>query len=235
MTQLLYGRCYLFWDNKLVFLSAVLLFEAGSALCGAAPDSTAFILGRAIAGCGSAGVFSGVIVIMIPMAPLEKRPMYQGVLGAIFGVASVIGPLIGGVFTKNEHTTWRWCFHINLPIGAVSMALIIGSLHLSPPQYADLSLSKKLLRMDPLGNVLFAPSIISLLLALQWGGTTYSWDSAPIVTLLVLFGVLLVAWVFTQAYGGKSATVPPHIFLQRSIIAGMFFSACIGGVMLSMG
>ncbi|KAH6654694.1 major facilitator superfamily domain-containing protein [Truncatella angustata] len=235
ITQLLFGRLYLFYDNKFVFLAAVLLFEIGSAICGAAPSSIAFILGRAIAGCGSAGVFSGTIVIMIPMAPLEKRPMYQGALGAIFGISSVIGPLIGGAFTKNEHLTWRWCFYINLPIGAVSMLIVVLFLHLSPPQQADLPLKQKLLRMDPIGNLLFAPSIISLLLALQWGGSDYAWSNARIIALLVLFGVLLALWIWTQSWQKEKATVPPHIFLQRSIIAGVSYSACIGGVMLSMG
>lgn len=212
-----------------------MLFEIGSAICGSAPNSVAFILGRAVAGCGSAGVFSGTIVIMIPMAPLEKRPMYQGFLGAIFGVSSVVGPLIGGAFTKNHHLTWRWCFYINLPIGAVSMLIIIFFLHLSPPKQNDLPLKQKLLRMDPIGNLLFAASIISLLLALQWGGSDYAWSNGRIIALLVVFGVLLTAWVWTQHWQREKATVPMHIFLQRSIVAGVMYSACIGGVMLSMG
>ncbi|KAH9893886.1 major facilitator superfamily domain-containing protein [Xylariomycetidae sp. FL2044] len=235
VTQLLFGRLYLFYDNKLVFLAAVVLFEAGSALCGAAPTSTAFILGRAIAGCGSSGVFSGTIVIMIPMAPLEKRPMYQGMLGAVFGVSSVVGPLIGGAFTSNAHLTWRWCFYVNLPIGAVSVLLVLLFLRLSPPRQARLPWRQKLLRMDPVGNALFAPSVICLLLALQWGGSDYAWGDGRIIALLVLFVVLLAAWVATQAWQKEKATVPPHVFLQRSIMAGVSYSACIGGVMLSMG
>jgi MFS family permease len=118
---------YSFYNHKLVFLASVLLFEAGSALCGAAPSSEAFIVGRALAGIGSAGVFSGVIVIMIPLVPLQKRPMYQGFLGAIFGVSSVVGPLVGGAFTNSARLTWRWCFYINLPIGAVCRELTVLS------------------------------------------------------------------------------------------------------------
>lgn len=93
--QLLFGRVYTFYTPKYVFLTLILLFEIGSALCGAAPNSVAFIVGRAIAGTGTAGIMSGAIVLMLSVIPLAKRPMYQGLFGAVFGLASVIGPLLG--------------------------------------------------------------------------------------------------------------------------------------------
>lgn len=88
-----------------VFLFTVAIFEIGSVICGAAPNSIAFILGRAIAGFGGAGIFSGVMIIMLPLVPLRKRPMFQGIFGTIFGVSSVMGPLVGGAFT--DRVTWR--------------------------------------------------------------------------------------------------------------------------------
>jgi MFS family permease len=96
--QLLFGRIYTFYSTKWVFLAAIILFEIGSALCGAAPTSVAFIVGRSIAGIGSAGVFSGVIVIITQTIPLAKRGAFQGGFGAMFGIASIIGPLLGGKF-----------------------------------------------------------------------------------------------------------------------------------------
>ena len=103
----MFGKLYTFYPIKAVFMAVILLFEVGSAICGAAPTSNAFIVGRAIAGLGSAGIFSGGIVIIVYAVPLHKRPLYQGMFGAIFGLASVIGPLVGGAFTSN--VTWRWC------------------------------------------------------------------------------------------------------------------------------
>ena len=93
--QLLLGRVYTFHTPKYVFLIIIALFEIGSAICGAAPNSVAFIIGRAIAGVGSAGIMSGAVILMVEVVPLRKRPMYQGFFGACFGVASVVGPLLG--------------------------------------------------------------------------------------------------------------------------------------------
>ena len=107
--QLLLGRVYTFYSPKWIFLGVIGLFEIGSAICGAAPNSTVFIVGRAIAGIGTAGVQSGGVVILVNTLPLAKRPAFQGLFGAMFGIASVAGPLLGGAFTTN--VSWRWCFY----------------------------------------------------------------------------------------------------------------------------
>jgi MFS family permease len=112
--QLLFGKLYSYLNLKWVYISAVAIFELGSLICGVAPNSTALIVGRAIAGIGGAGLFSGSLLILAHSLPLEKRPAYTGLLGGMYGIASVAGPLMGGAFT--DHATWRWCFFINLPI-----------------------------------------------------------------------------------------------------------------------
>lgn len=109
-SQLLFGRIYKFYNMKVVFITTVVIFEIGSAVCGAAPSSSAFIAGRAIAGFASAGIFSGCMLIIIPMVPLHKRPMFQAMFGAVFGISSVLGPLVGGAFTSN--VSWRYVFRV---------------------------------------------------------------------------------------------------------------------------
>lgn len=93
------GRIYQLYSTKWVYLSSLVIFEVGSALCGAAPSSVAFIIGRAIAGMGSAGIFTGGMVMLLPLIPLRKRPTFTSFQGIIFGVASVVGPVMGGAFT----------------------------------------------------------------------------------------------------------------------------------------
>ena len=93
------GRIYQLYSTKWVFIISLIIFEAGSALCGAAPSSVAFIIGRAIAGLGSAGIFTGGMMIILPLIPLRKRPTYTSFFGMVFGVASVLGPVMGGAFT----------------------------------------------------------------------------------------------------------------------------------------
>ena len=99
--MLLIGRVYTFYSPKWVFLSIIVIFEIGSVICGAAPTSKAFIVGRAISGFGAAGMMNGAIIIMVNVIPLAKRPVYQGIFGSVFGIASVAGPLLGGAFTQN--------------------------------------------------------------------------------------------------------------------------------------
>jgi MFS family permease len=232
--QLFIGRLYTFYNPKTVFLVFIFIFEVGSAVCGSAPSSAAFIVGRAIAGLGSAGIYSGATVIIVYLIPLAKRPMWQGFMGAVFGIASVVGPVVGGAFTQD--VSWRWCFYINLPIGAVSFAVVLLVLPTpADPQHQETqakSLREKVSQLDPIGTVLFLPTITCLLLALQWGGSTYAWNDGRIIALLVLFGVLGVAFLGVQAWKQELATIPPRIIKQRSIAAGVWYSACSGGALM---
>ncbi|KUJ21691.1 MFS general substrate transporter [Mollisia scopiformis] len=229
--QLIYGRIYTFYSPKWVLLCAIGLFELGSTVCGAAPTSKAFIVGRAIAGLGSAGILSGVINIMVITIPLHKRPMYQAVFGAVFGLASVAGPLLGGVFTTK--VSWRWCFYINLPIGGVVVAVIVLMLKDKPSTNTD-TLKQQLWKLDPFGSLVFLPGIICLLLALQWGGTTYPWSNARVIVLFIISGILLSLFVFIQFRMGDNATVPIHIIKQRSVASGAYFSVMSPGSMMVM-
>lgn len=228
--QLLFGKFYSFFSIKLVFLIAIGFFELGSLICGVAPNSIALILGRAIAGIGSAGLFSGALIILAHSVPLDKRPIYTGFIGSMYGIASVSGPLLGGAFT--DKVTWRWCFFINLPIGAITVAVI--AIFFPDPQrkVKEETWRQRFWQFDPYGTTVFMPAIICLLLALQWGGTTYAWNSWRIIFLFVMFGVLIAVFIFVQHKQQDNATVPPRVFFKRSVWAASSYSFCMGAALL---
>ncbi|KAL8813215.1 MAG: hypothetical protein Q9223_000968 [Gallowayella weberi] len=224
--QLAFGKCYSIFSIKVVFLTAIGIFELGSLICGVAPSSNALIIGRAIAGMGCAGIFSGALIIIAYSVPLNRRPAYTGLIGAMYGVASIAGPLLGGVFTDN--LTWRWCFYINLPIGAVTTVIIAWFFHAPQRDKSSQSIWQKINELDLLGTFFFLPSIVCLLIGLQWGGTRYAWNSARIVVLLVFAGLLGITFIAVQIWKQEKATVPPRIIKQRSIAFGTFFSFWLG-------
>ncbi len=191
-----------------------------------APTSSVFILGRAIAGVGYAGIISGAFAIITVSVPLRQRALIGGIAGGVESIAGVCGPLLGGVLTDSK-LTWRGCFGINVPLGILSAAIIafmFQNPHTNPNE--ALPFKEKMSKFDFLGTMVFIPSITCLLLALQWGGSQYGWVDARIIVLLVLFGLLLTVFGYIQHRRGDGATLPPRILKQRSIIAGAWFACC---------
>ncbi|GAO13565.1 uncharacterized protein UV8b_05838 [Ustilaginoidea virens] len=228
--QLLFGRIYRFYSIRWTLLVTIVVFEIGSAVCGAAPSSEVFIAGRAIAGVGSAGIWTGSMMSIIPMVPLHKRPVFQGLFGMVFGISSVSGPLIGGAFT--ERATWRWCFYMNLPIGAVAFALLYLFMHPASPKVERATAMQQITRLDPLGTFFFVPSVACLLLALQWGGSTYAWSNWRIILLFVMFGVTAVAFAVVQVRMPETATLPVRILRRRTVLSATFFMLFLAASMI---
>ncbi|ELR02715.1 hypothetical protein VC83_08414 [Pseudogymnoascus destructans] len=226
--QLLFGKFYSMFNVKWVLLTGLAIFEIGSLVCALAPTSMALIIGRAVAGVGSAGIFTGALVVLAHTVRVERRPAFFSLIGAMYGIASVAGPLMGGAFT--EKLTWRWCFYINLPIGAVTTVGLLAFLKLKKKaKRKEKSFWITFKHLDPLGTAIFVPAIICLLLALQWGGVIYEWGNGRIIALFVLFGLTIIVFIALQIYLKDDATVPARIASQRTIASSVLFGLCIGG------
>ncbi|KAI1498097.1 major facilitator superfamily domain-containing protein [Biscogniauxia marginata] len=225
--QPLYGKVYRIFDIKWSFLGAVVLFELGSLVSAVAPSSTAFIVGRAIAGMGTAGLFSGAIVILSYSLPLRRRPIMFGMFGGIWGIASVAGPLLGGAFAS--HVTWRWCFYINLPVGGAAMLVIFFFLSISRVNNPDnQSFISRVLELDLIGTVILVPAIVMLLLALQWGGAEYPWNDSRIIGLFVGAGVMVLIFVGVEHWQQDKGLLPPRFFKDRNVLCAMIFALFFG-------
>ncbi|KAJ5529409.1 hypothetical protein N7527_002802 [Penicillium freii] len=226
-----YGKIYSIFYCKYVFLAALLIFEIGSVVCATASSSHTFIGGRALAGLGSAGIQAGTTLILAESVPLRQRPIWNSIIGSMFAVGSVAGPLLGGAFS--DSTTWRWCFYINLPIGGAVMIFIIffytgsrGTDESSRP----IGLRGQVERFDLAGTCIFVVATVCLLLALSWGGTTYTWDNARIIVLLTAAGVLFCSFYGIERWKGDSGIIPLRLLHRRSISAAILFGVCLGGV-----
>lgn len=224
--QFVFGKAYTLFSVKRVFLLANAISIAGSLLCGTAITSTMLVVGRAVAGLGSAGLFAGCFVIPVQSIPLRRRPMFFAGMGGIEGVATLAAPLLGGALTQS--LGWRWCFYINAPIGAVTLLLTMYCFSdtRKSSDIARMTFKQKISQLDLLSNLLFLPALTSLFLAFSWAGIKYSWNSGRVIGPLITFAVLLAAFVYNQFRRGDAAALPPRVIKRRSVIAGFIFIMC---------
>ncbi|KAL4733064.1 MFS general substrate transporter [Aspergillus similis] len=226
--QSTWGKIYKYFPLKISFLLAVFIFELGSLICGVAPNSVALIVGRAIAGIGAAGIGSGVFIIIAFIASPKRRPLFTGIIGASYGIASVVGPLVGGAFA--DKVTWRWCFYINLPVGGVAAASIIFFFHIpdsAAPTKA--TLKEKILQIDPIGTIFLICTITAYILPLQFGGQTKAWNSSTVIGLLVGFPLMIIAFMVWEWFQGERAAFPPRLISNRLILVNSIYAFLFAG------
>ncbi|CAB4480306.1 MFS general substrate transporter [Rhizophagus irregularis] len=209
-----YGKLADIFGRKITFLIAIFLFEIGSLVCGLSPNMVCLIIARAIAGLGGGGIIGLVYIIISDIVSLQDRGKYQGMIGGVFGISSVVGPLLGGAFT--DSVTWRWAFYINLPFGVITVVCVILFLHL--PHISG-SFLEKFKRIDFLGTFVLVIATIALLLPLNWGGNKYKWDSPIIIVLLCIGGLGFIVFALVEKYVAVEPIAPGRLFKNRMVIA----------------
>src|ERR1022692_3593406 len=207
-----YGKLGDLYGRKVVLQVALVVFLIGSALCGAAQSLTELIVFRALQGLGGGGLIVGTMAAIGDVVPPRERGRYQGLFGAVFGLASVIGPLLGGFFTSN--LTWRWIFYVNIPIGVLAFLVLAATL----PSRSDHVRH----RVDYEGAVLLAAALSAIVLTCTLGGTTYKWGS-PVIIVLAIAAVILVGLFVRAERRAAEPVLPLRLFSNRvfSVTSGM--------------
>lgn len=206
------------FDVKWLFIASVVTFEIGTVLCGAAPNMTAIIIGRAISGIGGAGIYCGGLTYISMTTNNHERPLYLSGIAVVWGLGSVLGPIVGGAFADSG-ATWRWAFYINPVVGtllAPAFLFCMPSINLM-----EAPLGKKIRTLDWIGTTIFYVGCTSFTMAISFGGPVYSFESASEVTLWVMSGVLLVAFILaTVLHPGVTAEqklYPSHFVRQLEL------------------
>jgi EmrB/QacA subfamily drug resistance transporter len=209
------------FGRKRLFQAASLMFVLASALCGLAQNMTWLIGWRAVQGFAAGLLMVTSMAVIAEVIPLRDRGKYQGALGAVFGVTTVIGPLLGGLFT--DHLSWRWAFYVNVPVGVVVIVLAAFTMPSLLPGQRPV--------IDYLGIAFVSIGAGGLTLALSWGGTEYAWGSPTIIAMIVGSLVSLAVFVFVERRAADPI-LPLHLFRSSVFVVCVILSFIVGFAML---
>jgi EmrB/QacA subfamily drug resistance transporter len=213
----IYGKLGDVIGRRGIFLFALSIFVVGSVVGGLATDMTWLITGRAIQGIGGGGLMILSQAIIADVVPVRERSKYMGVMGAVFGLSSIVGPLLGGWFT--ESIGWRWAFWINIPLGL--LAILFAVLFLKLPKH-DVKV-----RLDVWGILTMAVAVTSIILVTSWGGTQYDWDSPTIIGLIITAVVTAALFVLAE-YKAAEPIIPLKLFRSRNFVVATIAGLVIG-------
>ncbi|KAF8318418.1 MFS general substrate transporter [Clavulina sp. PMI_390] len=218
------------YGRQPVLLAGIGIFALGSALCGAAQTLTMMIGGRAVQGSGAGFIFAGSQIILADLVPLAERGKYTAAISLTWAVAAVLGPVVGGLLASAN--AWRWLFYLNLPLDGIAAVLVVIFLRMKVPPG---TFAEKARKIDIVGNLIIIGSTTSFILALTWGGVTYSWSSYKVLVPLVIGIVGLISSVVYEVYIPTYPTMPSHLFKNATTVVGFFGSflvfACIMNVL----
>ncbi|MDO4631303.1 MAG: MDR family MFS transporter [Corynebacterium sp.] len=218
VTMPIYGKLGDIIGRKGLFLAALVLFLVGSVIGGLAPNMVWLILARVVQGVGGGGLLILSQAIIADIVPVRDRAKYMGAMGAVFGLSSVVGPILGGWFT--ESIGWQWVFWINIPIGVIAIAIALFVLRL--PKH-DVTF-----RFDVWGTLTMAVAVTAIILVASWGGVEYEWGSSLIVNLIIVAIVFTALFVWAEAKA-SDPIIPLKVFKNRN-----FILATIGGVFINI-
>ncbi|MEV0992537.1 MDR family MFS transporter [Streptomyces sp. NPDC049949] len=221
VATVLVGKFGDLFGRKLIFQISAIVFITGSFLCGLASNMSLLILWRGVQGVGAGGLMVTSMALIADVVPLRERGKYQGAIGAVFGVATVIGPLLGGLFT--DHLTWRWAFYVNVPI---AILVVIAAARTIPSVRAAGGT-----RIDYLGIALVAVGSSALILATSWGGNEYAWGSATVIGLFVLGALALALFCLVETRAAEPM-LPMRLFRNQVFTVCSVLSFVVGFAML---
>ncbi|KAL5120856.1 hypothetical protein ACEQ8H_001337 [Pleosporales sp. CAS-2024a] len=229
-TNMLWGRIYTQFNSKWLYLGNVLLFEVGSAICGAAPNIDVMIVGRAICGASGSGLYVGVMSLIAVTTTMAERPLYISGTGITWGLGIVLGPVVGGGFSQS-HVGWRWAFYINLLIGAVCAPAWLFLLPSKDPR-PGVTYKQRFAELDYLGAGLLMSGLTTFILAINWGGVTYAWNSSAVIATFVVSGVLFILLGIQQVWSILTTLprrlIPVQFFRSRTVLILFSVTAASG-------